>query len=79
MPAAATKNPVSDLMYNWLAILKHKAEGVDCYDKYIKDAKQADSSECVDMLKKLKEEDIRILEELKSHVFGMIAREHVNQ
>lgn len=72
--ATATQNPISDLMYDWLTVLQNKAEGVNAYEKYLKDAEAANSPECVAMLKKLHEQDVRVLTEVKAHVFGMIAK-----
>jgi hypothetical protein len=65
-------NPISDLMYDWLTVLQNKAEGVHAYEKYIKDAEEAGATECVEMLRRLHEQDVRMLEEVKDHVFGMI-------
>jgi len=73
--ATATQNPVSNLMYDWLTILQNKAEGVAAYEKYLRDAEAENSTECVEMLKKLQSEDSRLLEEVKDHVFGMIAKQ----
>lgn len=72
--ATTAKNPISDLMYDWLTVLQNKAEGVNAYEKYLKDAEAAGATECVTMLKKLHEQDVKMLEEVKSHVFGMIAK-----
>ena len=65
-------NPVSDLMYDWLTVLQSKAEGVNAYEKYIRDAEEAGATECVEMLRRIHEQDVRMLEEIKDHVFGMI-------
>jgi len=74
---AATKseNPLSDLMFDWLTVLQNKAEGVAAYEKYLRDAEKANSPECVAMLKKLHEQDVKLLKEVKDHVFGMIAKQ----
>jgi hypothetical protein len=74
--ATTAKNPVSNLMYDWLTVLQNKAEGVSAYEKYLKDAEAENATECVAMLKKLHEQDVRMLEEIKNHVFGMIAKKH---
>jgi hypothetical protein len=79
MAKKATTNPISDLMFDWLTVLQNKAEGIEAYEKYLKDAEAAKSSECVAMLRKIREQDIRILEEVKNHVFGMIAKSHGNK
>lgn len=74
MAATTATNPISDLMFDWLTVLQNKAEGVNAYEKYLKDAEAANATECVAMLKRLHEQDVRMLEEVKNHVFGMIAR-----
>jgi len=65
-------NPISDLMYDWLTVLQSKAEGVNAYEKYIRDAEEAGSTECAEMFRRIHEQDVRMLEEIKDHVFGMI-------
>jgi hypothetical protein len=72
----AATNPISDLMYDWLTVLQNKAEGVSAYEKYILDAEEAGSQECVEMFRRLHERDVRLLEEIRDHVFGMIARQN---
>jgi len=67
-------NPISDLMYDWLTVLQSKAEGVNAYEKYLRDAEAANSPECVAMLKRLHEHDVKALAEVRDHVFGMIAK-----
>jgi len=65
-------NPISDLMYDWLTVLQSKAEGVNAYEKYIRDAEEAGSTEGAEMFRRIHEQDVRMLEEIKDHVFGMI-------
>ena len=74
MAATTTTNPISDLMFDWMTVLQNKAEGVNAYEKYLKDAEAANATECVTMLKRLHEQAVKMLEEVKNHVFGMIAR-----
>ena len=76
MATMTAANPVSDLMYDWLTVLHNKAEGLAAYEKYIKDAQEAGSEECVEMLRRLHEYDARMLQEVKEHVFGMIRDNH---
>jgi len=73
---STTTKPVSDLMYDWLTVLQNKAEGVAAYDKYVQDAESANATECLAMLKKLREQDTRSLEEVRDHVFKMIVKYH---
>lgn len=72
MPAMTAANPMSDLMYDWVTVLHNKAEGLNAYEKYIKDAAEAGSQECVEMFRRLHEQDARMVQEIKDHVFGMI-------
>jgi len=72
MAHMTASNPISDLMYDWLTVLQNKAEGVNAYEKYIRDAEEAGATECVEMLRRIHEQDVRMLEEIKDHVFGMI-------
>ena len=72
MAQTTSANPVSDLMYDWLTVLQNKAEGLTAYEKYIRDAEKAGSAECVAMLRRLHEQDARMVQEIKDHVYGMI-------
>jgi len=71
-------NPISNLMYDWLTVLQNKAEGLHAYEKYLHDAEAAGASECVEMFRRLHEQDARMVEEIKEHVFGMIASKNAN-
>jgi hypothetical protein len=66
--------PLSDLMFDWLTVLQNKSEGLAAYDRYLKDAEAAGAAECVAMFKKLRDQDTRLVAEVKAHVFGIIAR-----
>jgi methylase of polypeptide subunit release factors len=76
MATMTSTNPISDLMYDWLTVLHNKAEGLAAYEKYIKDAREAGSDECVEMFRRLHEHDARMVQEIKDHVFGMIRDGH---
>ncbi len=76
MAAMTASNPVTDLMYDWLTVLQSKAEGLNAYEKYIKDAEEAGSHECVEMFRRLHEQDSRMVQEIRDHLFGMIKDGH---
>jgi ferritin-like metal-binding protein YciE len=76
MAQLTAMNPISNLMYDWLTVLHEKAEGLAAYEKYIRDAEEAGSQECVEMFRKLYEQDAHMLVELRDHVFGMIRDDH---
>ena len=67
MVTSSTK-AMSDLEYDFLAVLKNKAEAVQAYDAYIEDAQQADSQPCVQLLQKLKQEDMQQVGEIRQHL-----------
>ena len=70
--ATATKaNPISDLMYDWLTVLQSKAEGLHAYEKYIQDAEKENATECVEMFRRLHEQDARQVEEVRDHLLQM--------
>ncbi|QEH32246.1 hypothetical protein OJF2_07150 [Aquisphaera giovannonii] len=68
MASATQANPVPDLMYDWLTVLQSKAEGLNAYEKYIRDAQQEGATQCVEMFRKLQEQDSRQVQEIKNHV-----------
>ena len=72
MPAGMSTNPISDLLYDWLTVLQSKAEGINAYEKYIRDAEKENSQECVALFRKLHEQDIRQVEEVRDHLKRMI-------
>ena len=76
MAAQATSaNPVSDLLYDWLTVLQSKAEGLNAYQKYVRDAEQANSTECVNLFRKLQERDAEMVREVKDHVARMMGKQ----
>lgn len=67
--ATNTQNrPVSDLEYDLLTVLQSKAEATKAYDIYIKDAEAADSQPCVELLKKLQQQEIEQSQEIRNHL-----------
>jgi hypothetical protein len=68
MATAAPANPVPNLMYDWLTVLQSKAEGLNAYQKYIQDAEAEGATQCVEMFRKLHEQDARQVEEIKKHL-----------
>ena len=72
MPAMTSANPISDLMYDWLTVLQSKAEGLNAYEKYIRDAEKENAHECVDLFRRLHEQDARMVEEIRDHVKTMM-------
>ncbi len=76
MAALTSTNPISDLMYDWLTVLQSKAEGLNAYEKYIQDAEKENATECVEMFRRLHEQDSRMVEEIQDHVVSMLSKQH---
>jgi hypothetical protein len=68
MATATRSNPIPDLMFDWLTVLQSKAEGLNAYEKYIDDARKENMPECVEMFRKLHEEDSRQVEQIREHL-----------
>jgi hypothetical protein len=68
MGTATQANPIPDLMYDWISVLKSKGEGLNAYEKYIQDAEREGATNCVEMFRRLYEQDAKQVEEIKGHL-----------
>ena len=68
-------NPISDLMYDWLTVLQSKAEGLNAYEKYLRDAQEENSQECVEMFRRLHEQDAQQVEQIRDHLMQMLSKQ----
>lgn len=59
---------LSNLEYDLLTVLQNKAEAMKAYDTYIKDAEQAGSQPCVELLRKLQQSDVQQISEIRQHL-----------
>ncbi|MBW4540581.1 MAG: hypothetical protein KME43_15745 [Myxacorys chilensis ATA2-1-KO14] len=59
---------MSDLEYDLITVLKNKSEAVKAYDTYIQDAQSMDSQPCVELFRKLKENEMQTAQEVRSHL-----------
>lgn len=66
-------HPLSDLAFDWINVVKNKAEALLAYNKYIEDAEAVNSRECVAMFKKLHDSDARLLAEAKEHLTQVLS------
>ena len=62
------QEPISDLEYDLLTIVQSKAEAVRAYQKYLKDAQEANDQKCTQLFKRLLDEDTRHLKEARQHL-----------
>jgi hypothetical protein len=49
-------------------VLQSKAEGLNAYEKHIEDAEQEGATQCVEMFRKLHEQDAKQVDEIKGHL-----------
>ena len=67
-------NGVSDLEYDWVTVLHEKGKAIEAYDKYIEDAKAADSQPCVEMLESLKQSDTEHMQKIRQHLMEVMQK-----
>ena len=66
--ATQSDRALSNLEYDLLTALHNKAEAVKAYETYIQDAEQMQSQPCVELFRKLREEDIKTAQEIRHHL-----------
>ena len=65
---------VSDLEYDWVTVLHEKGKAIAAYDKYIEDAKKADSQPCIELLESLKQSDSEQMQKIKEHLMEVMQK-----
>ena len=68
MTATGNERVMSNLEYDLLTALHHKAEAVKAYETYINDAQSMDSQPCVELFQKLREQDKQQAQEIRQHL-----------
>lgn len=63
---------LSNLAYNLITMLAKKAKGAEAYEAYLEDARASNSPECVALIEKIKQDDLRHIEELKGHMIAAL-------
>jgi rubrerythrin len=66
---------VSDLEYDWLTVMQNKAEAMNAYEKYIKDAEEANSQECIELFRKLKQAEAEHIQEVRKHLLKVMQKD----
>ena len=69
---SAGNRALSNLQFDLVTILHSKGEGIEAYDKYIRDAQAENSQECVELLQRLKQQDEQAVMEIKQHVIQVL-------
>lgn len=65
---ATHQHPLSNLEYDWITLIQNKAQALQAYDAYIKDAEEANSPECAELLRRIHQADMQHLQEAKQHL-----------
>ena len=63
-----SQSPISNLEYDFLAVLHNKGEAIKAYESYIKDAQEAGSQPCVELFQKLRQSDVEQAQEIRNHL-----------
>jgi hypothetical protein len=71
--ATNSQQVVSNLEYDWLTVMQSKAEALQAYDKYIQDAREANSEECVELFNQLKQTEVDQIREIRNHLTKTMA------
>lgn len=70
--SGGNKEPLSNLAYDWVTIIQHKSAALRAYDQYVRDAQQANSPECAELMRKIYEEDSRHVQEATQHLVQVL-------
>ncbi len=65
-------HPLSNLAYDWITLMQNKAQALNAYDQYIKDAEAAGSAECAAFFRKVHDADKAQLAEAKHHLVAVL-------
>lgn len=68
MSTEGSARALSNLEYDLLTALKHKAEALKAYDTYIQDAQALDSQPCVQLFQQLQQSDLQQAGEIRHHL-----------
>lgn len=67
----SSASPISNLLFDFVAVLHKKAEGLEACEKYLRDAQQQRSQACVDMLNRIIQQDRQMVMEIQHHLADM--------
>ncbi|MBE9159793.1 hypothetical protein IQ265_23580 [Nodosilinea sp. LEGE 06152] len=65
---------ISNLEYDWLTVMQSKAEALQAYDKYMQDARDANSQECVELFTQLKQTEMEQIQEIRKHLMKTMSQ-----
>jgi rubrerythrin len=68
MATNGNSQAISNLEYDLLTVLQSKSEALKAYDKYMEDAESMGSQPCVELFKKLQQQDMEQAQEVRQHL-----------
>lgn len=68
MAANGNAQAISNLEYDLLTVLQSKSEALKAYEKYMEDAQSTGSQPCVELFKKLQQQDMQQAQEVRQHL-----------
>lgn len=68
MATNGNSQAISNLEYDLLTVLQSKSEALKAYDKYMEDAQSTGSEPCVELFKKLQQQDMQQAQEVRQHL-----------
>lgn len=71
----SSDEPLSNLAYDVMTIIQSKAKGLHAYQQYLDDAQAAQRDECVELIRKIADDDRRHVAESTQHLLKLLSRE----
>jgi hypothetical protein len=68
MATNGNSQAISNLEYDLLTVLQSKSEALKAYEKYMEDAQSTGSEPCVELFKKLQQQDMQQAQEVRQHL-----------
>ncbi|AFZ21825.1 hypothetical protein [Allocoleopsis franciscana] len=68
MATNGNSQAISNLEYDLLTVLQSKSEALKAYEKYMEDAQSTGSQPCVELFKKLQQQDMQQAQEVRQHL-----------
>lgn len=72
MGSSSQDQCLSNMAYNWVTFVQHKAQAVKAYEQYISDAEEAGSEECAELFRKACKADMEQLGEARQHLAAVL-------
>lgn len=63
---------LSNMAYNWVSFVQHKAKAVKAYEQYISDAEEAGETECAELFRKACKADLEQLGQARNHLSAVL-------